>query len=113
MNYGAKEIVWLRGLLKEMKYEQEGPTKMLCDNQSAVKLAYNPVFHKRTKHIMVKFLYLVEQLTNDELILEYIITTKNLADMFTKAEKINHFIVNRSKLNMELRSRKRKAGSEV
>jgi hypothetical protein len=56
-----------------------------------MKLAFNPVFHKRTKHIMVKFQYLVEQLEANEITLEYVKSALNLADFFTKSLGIKVF----------------------
>jgi len=47
------EIVWLRGLLLELGAEVKGPTTLFCDNDSALKLAANPIVHERTKHIEV------------------------------------------------------------
>ena len=32
----ACQVVWLRRMLSELKYEQKGPTKILCDNKSDV-----------------------------------------------------------------------------
>jgi len=62
MNQAVKEIIWLRNLFREMHLDLFLPTKLKCDNTSSMKLAFNPVFHKWTKHIMVKFQYLVDQL---------------------------------------------------
>jgi len=46
MAYTACEMVWLKNLLVQL-----GPMSMHCDNQSAIYIAHNPVFHERTKHI--------------------------------------------------------------
>lgn len=51
----SKETVWCRRLLRELTFIQPGPTRLLCDNQSAIRLVYNPEYHKRTKHIDVAF----------------------------------------------------------
>ena len=91
MNQAAKEIIWLRNLFREMHLELFQPTKLKCDNTSSMKLAFNPVFHKRTKHIMVKFQYLVEQLEANEITLEYVKSALNLADFFTKSLGIKVF----------------------
>jgi len=47
------EMVWLQNLLMELGFRQPGPMSMHCDNQSAIYIAQNPVFHERTKHIEV------------------------------------------------------------
>jgi hypothetical protein len=91
MNQAAKEIIWLRNLFREMHLDLFLPTKLKCDNTSSMKLAFNPVFHKRTKHIMVKFQYLVEQLKANEITLEYVKSALNLADFFTKSLSIKVF----------------------
>ncbi|CAI7857259.1 unnamed protein product [Closterium sp. NIES-53] len=41
LHHGAKEVVWLRRLLEEIGVCQKEPTVILCDNESAVKLAKN------------------------------------------------------------------------
>lgn len=45
---GAKEAVWSRAFLKEIHFKQVGPTEMKVDNQAAVHLVNNPIFHRRT-----------------------------------------------------------------
>ena len=106
MNFATKEIIWMRGLLTELGVDMSLPTKLLCDNMSAIKLAHNPVFHKRTKHIMLKFALLVEQMKLDNLILEFVRSAENLADMFTKAQKSSHFLTNLQRLKMESKTKK-------
>jgi hypothetical protein len=91
MNFAAKEVVWLRGFLDEMDIKQTTPTRLLGDNQSAINLTYNPVFHKRTKHIMIKIKFLIECVQSDLLILEFVRTHLNYADCMTKMQKLAHF----------------------
>jgi len=47
----ACEAIWLRRILTDIGLHQEEATKLLCDNQSVLKIAKNPVFHAQTKHI--------------------------------------------------------------
>ncbi|GMJ01569.1 hypothetical protein HRI_003826100 [Hibiscus trionum] len=47
------EVVWLRGLLLELGFEQTEPTIVYSDSQAALQIAANPVFHERTKHIEI------------------------------------------------------------
>ena len=47
------EILWIRQLLMEVGIETSVPTKLWCDNQTAMHMASNPVFHERTKHIEI------------------------------------------------------------
>jgi len=45
ISVATKEAIWLRHLLKEIRYEQSGPSLISPDNQSAISLAKNPMFH--------------------------------------------------------------------
>ena len=47
------ELIWLKQLLQELGCSEVKQMKLICDNQAALHIASNPVFHKRTKHIEV------------------------------------------------------------
>ena len=49
----TREIVHVKKLLADFGVSLTIPTTLACDNQSAVKIATNPVFHERTKHIEI------------------------------------------------------------
>lgn len=88
----TKEAVWLRALLSELGYLRDKPTKLYVDNQSAIRLIHNPEFHKRTKHIDVKFHYIREKVEDGEINVIFVPTEAQLADIFTKALPKSRFI---------------------
>eukprot|EP00253_Pinus_taeda_P030431 PITA_30431 len=45
------EAIWLRRFLSDAGEGQREATSIKTNNQSTIRLAYNPVFHKNTKHI--------------------------------------------------------------
>ncbi|KAK2978981.1 hypothetical protein RJ640_017545 [Escallonia rubra] len=47
----AQESTWLAMLFKELHQHVDCPITLHCDSESAIKLAENPVFHARTKHV--------------------------------------------------------------
>ena len=53
MAHTTCEILWLKNLLMELGFRQPGLMRMHCDNQSAIYIPHNPVFHERTKHIEI------------------------------------------------------------
>ena len=57
---------------------------MYVDNQGAIALANNPVHHKRSKHIDVKYHYVRLEIQYAIIELTYVPTDKNVADVFTK-----------------------------
>ena len=47
------KLIWLRWLLQDLGVDCSTATKLYCDNQSAIQIAHNDVFHERTKHIEI------------------------------------------------------------
>ena len=45
------ELDWLKHLMEELGFKQQEPMTLICDNQAALHIASNPVFHEITKHI--------------------------------------------------------------
>ena len=49
----TSEFLWLRWLLKDLGVSTSSATPLYCDNQSAIHIAHNDVFHEQTKHIEI------------------------------------------------------------
>lgn len=91
----TKELVWLRRLLNDVDSQCDQPSVLYIDNQSAIKLIRNPEFHKRSKHIDIRYHFVREKLASNELIVKYVNTNEQCADFLTKAlsgEKLNVLI---------------------
>jgi len=82
---GACQGVWLARLLAELKSEEASAVTLRIDNESAIALSKNPVFHDRNKHIDVRFHFIRECVEEDRVRLQSIGTTEQLADILTKA----------------------------
>ena len=84
--FAVQEVVWLRGVLIEMDLDYSQPVPLLIDNQSAIRLAKNPMYHKRSKHIEIKWHWLREKVAERNVVeLVYVKSVDNTADIFTKA----------------------------
>jgi hypothetical protein len=57
---------------------------LMCDSSSAICLAHNPVFHGTTKHIKVRHHFLRDHVEKGEILMKFINTERQLADIFTK-----------------------------
>lgn len=80
---GAKEVKWLKLLFEETIGYKERPY-LNCDNQSAIALTENHTFHRRTKHINVRYHSTRQAHVSGELCVRYVDTKRQLADLLTK-----------------------------
>lgn len=80
----SKEVTWMRRLLDSIGSPQAQPTILLCDNQGAMKLVANQEFHRRTKHIDVRYHYIRLQFQEGTIQPQYVGTKEQLADLLTK-----------------------------
>jgi hypothetical protein len=79
------ELAWLRNLLQELKFCEICPMELAWDNQSALHLSSNPIFHKRTKHIEVDCHFIREKIISGIIKTSFIRSNDQLADMLTKS----------------------------
>ena len=56
----------------------------MVDNHPAIALAKNIVLHDRSKHINVKFHFLRDYVDGGQIIIEFVETGRQLADVLTK-----------------------------
>jgi len=78
------EIMWLLSLFRDLGLSHLAPAVLKCDNQAALYIAANPVFHERTKHIEVDCHFIRKKMQAGLICPSYVPTKAQLADIFTK-----------------------------
>ena len=96
----AQEALWIREVVGSLRVEKTSPMVLLEDNQSAICLATNPVFHARRKHIDLKFHFIRDHIEKGTICLEYCPTEKMLADILTKNLPAPRFVKLREHLGI-------------
>ena len=62
LTHAAQEALYLSQLQAEMGVDRDvDGVLLLCDNQSLIEIAQNPVFYKRNKHIAIRFHFIRER----------------------------------------------------
>ncbi len=79
------ETKWLSGLLQELGLGCSEAPAIYGDNQSAQQLSKNDIKSERTKHIDIKYHFIHDEVKSGRVRLHWIPTTKQLADILTKA----------------------------
>jgi hypothetical protein len=80
----AKQVIWMRRLLNELRLEQTNETMIYGDNEAARMLSENPIHHDRTKHIDTQYHFLRYQVSERMIKLEHVSTIDEEADILTK-----------------------------
>ena len=75
-------------------------TVTYCDNQSCIKLSENLVFHDRSKHIDIQHHHLRDCVARRIMLLQYISTEEQDADILTKALSKCKFEFHRDKIGV-------------
>jgi len=78
------ELTWLRHLLTDLHMPVSDPVTLHCDNKVVLHIAKNPVFHERTRHIEMDCHFIRDKILRGEIATRYVISSQQLADVFTK-----------------------------
>ncbi|KAI5344250.1 hypothetical protein L3X38_012127 [Prunus dulcis] len=78
------DLSWIRQVLLDLKMFLPDAPIMYCDNLSALALSSNPIYHSRIKHLDIDFHFVREKVQRNDLIVQYIPTEEQIADVFTK-----------------------------
>jgi transposase InsO family protein len=80
-----QEVLWLRGIVKELGLRTELGSVIRGDNQSALAVSKNGIKGERTKHVDVKYHFVTETVDRGDVQLKWVPSSEQHADIFTKA----------------------------
>nr|XP_009776893.1 PREDICTED: uncharacterized protein LOC104226561 [Nicotiana sylvestris] len=78
------ELTWLVRIFSDLHVPVSLPISVFCDNQAAIHIAKNPIFHERTKHIEMYCYFIRAKLADGLIYLSHVSTLKQFTDVLTK-----------------------------
>ena len=84
LSESGNEAVYLQQLQEELGIGKKG-VLLMGDNESSLKLAENPVFHQKSKHILIRFHSLRDRVEAGTIELCWVDTGLNATDVLTKS----------------------------
>jgi hypothetical protein len=87
LSEAAKDVVYLRKLIRGLGEPEPGPSTLATDSQSARDVSYNPEHHYRMKHVQRRHFFIRDMVESFEIEVPFVRTADNLADFFTKPMK--------------------------
>ena len=93
------KVLWIKHQLQDYHLNL-GCIPIMCDNTSAISLTKNQIQHSRTKHIQIRHHFLRDEVGKNEIILNFIDTEKQVADIFTKPLNNDRFSFLRIELGL-------------
>ena len=86
------ELTWILYLLRDLHITHEKPTLIYCDNQAALHISANPMFHKGFKHIEADWHIVRNKILDGTIKTFYVSSKYQLADIFTKGLRVNNYL---------------------
>jgi hypothetical protein len=96
----AQECLYLKQAATEFGLPITGHIPLYEDNQSTIQIVKNSGHHGRTKHVDVRYHFINELVEQQVFSVQYVSTTDQVADIFTKALDQTQFCALRNKLRV-------------
>lgn len=93
------QLLWMKQTLKDYGIDMKN-VPLYCANESAIKIAYNPIQHSKTKHIQIRHHFLRDHVLNGNSIIDHVKIDDQLAHIFTKPLDERRFCKLRCELNI-------------
>ena len=85
------QVLWIKRQLEDFDITN---IKILikCDNTSVINLSKNPIQHSKSKHKDIRHHFIRDHVANEDVMLDYINTEDQIANIFTKPLREAYFI---------------------
>ena len=74
-------MLWVQYLLRNLGVDIPTPMQMYCDDQVAIFIGNNTIFHKHTKHIKINSHFIRDLLMRQQIVTPYVCLGEQLGDI--------------------------------
>ena len=95
--------MWLKQLIEELGITQLKSMQLICNNQVAMHIASNLMFHERIKHIEINCHFVRENVLSRDVVTTYVGSNDQLIDLLTDSlrnSRVNYICTKLSMLNI-------------
>ena len=95
------EVIWIQSILKDLQISFDKPIQVLWDNNLAISIAYDPIYHDIIKHVDMDHFCIKEKLEEKVICITHVTSAEHYVDIFTKGLLAKVFLKHVSKLGMK------------
>ena len=100
--HSGRHAAWVNSFLEQIGFPLDNPVKINCDSESAISIANGGELpFKKAKHMNVKYHWIREAVSANQVSVVKVASAENLADQFTKVLPRDHFIAQSDALGFE------------
>ena len=96
----SKEVLWQKKLYEQLFQRSAGTVPIMEDNQAAKTLAKSHNFSQKVKHLATRYFACREKVDRKEISVDWVRSSEQIADIFTKPLGEQIFCPLRAKLGM-------------
>lgn len=88
----VQELIWIHWLLEDNGISHSSATTIQYDNNSAIQISHNDIFHQRTKHFDNDYHFVHQHVIKGSIIFCSVSSVNQLANVFTRLIHLDDFM---------------------
>jgi hypothetical protein len=96
----TKEAIWIREFLNELSFRNDQLLLIYANNKDVIDLIINSLFHKKTKHIEIRWHWVKKMMNRKKILIRYLLINEIMTDELIKSLSVFAFRKFRIMLNL-------------
>jgi hypothetical protein len=96
----AKKAIWIKEFLNELNFKNDQFVLIFADNKNAIDLIINSLYHKKTKHIEMRWHWIKKMMNRKKITLRYLLISEMITDDLIKS--LSAFVFRKFRIMLNL-----------